>query len=128
MNNKGFTLAELLAIVVVLGIIVVMAAPAISKEIKKGDEEAINITNEKIENAAHLFIGKYYSNVVVGECNVNCNIEISLNELERDGLVELNDACAGIKDNTIKVYYSGNEIIYDYDDVKADDCYVEKTN
>ena len=34
-NNKGFTLVELLAIIVILALIILVAAPSMTKKIKK---------------------------------------------------------------------------------------------
>lgn len=53
MNKKGFTLVELLAVVVILGLIGLVAVPAVSKSIRdaKEDKNAINV--DTILNAAY---------------------------------------------------------------------------
>ena len=128
MSNKGFTLTELLAIVVILSIIVVLAAPAISKEVKKSDDETQNIVNEKIENAAHLYIAKYYADAIVSVSSGTHTIQISLDDLQKDGLLELkDDVCKEKKDAKIIVNY-GSEVSYNYSNVEASDCYIKKTN
>ena len=38
-NSKGFTLIELLAIVVILAVIIALAAPSMTREIKRSEEE-----------------------------------------------------------------------------------------
>ena len=49
-NNKGFTLVELLAIVVILAIIMVLAAPSMTKQIANKDETDQTILDEQIHN------------------------------------------------------------------------------
>ena len=71
-DNYGFTLIELLAIVVILGVIIAVSAPNMTKQINKKEETDQTILDEKISNAAHMYIAKYYSDEVVGgTCNIN---------------------------------------------------------
>lgn len=88
-NNYGFTLIELLAIVVILGVIIAVAAPNMTKQINKKEETDQTILNEKISNAAHMYIAKYYSDKVVdGTCD-SSTCRFTLNDLEQDGLINL---------------------------------------
>lgn len=88
-NNYGFTLIELLAIVVILGVIIAVAAPNMTKQINKKEETDQTILDEKISNAAHMYIAKYYSDKVVdGTCN-SSTCRFTLNDLEQDGLINL---------------------------------------
>ena len=87
MNKNGFTLVELLAIVVILGLIMVVAAPNMTKQIQKSEEESQTILNQKIENASKLYAAKYYANKLV---NGN-KVTFTLNDLEQDGLINLKD-------------------------------------
>ncbi len=118
-NNKGFTLVELLAIVVILAIIAVIAAPSMTREIKKSEEENQNILNQKIDNAAHLYAAKYYANKLInGE-----GISFSLNDLESDGLINLKDNCSNNLGDKIIINSEG----FNYDAIKSDGdtCYEE---
>lgn len=88
-DNYGFTLIELLAIVVILGVIIALAAPNMTKQINKKEETDQTILDEKISNAAHMYIAKYYSDKVVdGTCDIN-TCSFTLNDLEQDGLINL---------------------------------------
>lgn len=115
MDKKGFTLVELLAIVVVLAIIMVVAAPSMTKQVKKSEEETQNILNQKIENASKLYAAKYFaSDLVNGK-----EITFTLNDLQQDGLINLKDNCNGklseeiiIKDGT-----------YIYSNIYDENCY-----
>ena len=115
MNKKGFTLVELLAIVVILGLIMVVAAPNMTKQIQKNEEESQTILNQKIENASKLYAAKYYANKLV---NGN-KVTFTLNDLEQDGLIKLKDKCDG-KTNEEIIINNGN---YDYSNIIGDDCY-----
>lgn len=131
-NNYGFTLIELLAIVVILGVIIAVAAPNMTKQINKKEETDQTILDEKISNAAHMYIAKYYSDKVVdGTCNIN-NINninpcsFTLNDLEQDGLINLKGKnCTGVKGEYMFYLSSDNPNIkdsYNFKAIQASDC------
>ncbi|WP_182200450.1 prepilin-type N-terminal cleavage/methylation domain-containing protein [Paraliobacillus salinarum] len=53
-NEKGFTLVELLAVIVILGIIIAIAVPAIGSIIDKAETDASESQKELIIDAAKL--------------------------------------------------------------------------
>jgi len=63
MKNRGFTLIELIAVVVVLGILVVIAAPLVNDIIAGSREQAIQRTAERVEKAAENYV--YDNNFVL---------------------------------------------------------------
>lgn len=123
-NNKGFTLVELLAIIVILAIIMVLAAPSMTKQIKQKEDTDQTILDKKIDNAAHLYAAKYYSDKIVNCTSGSCGISFTLNNLEQDGLINLKGKCAGEEDNKyIEVSYYGSSIKYKYLSIIDDaDC------
>ena len=132
-NNYGFTLIELLAIVVILGVIIAVAAPNMTKQINKKEETDQTILDEKISNAAHMYIAKYYSDEVVGgTCNIN-NINpcsFTLNDLEQDGLINLKGKnCTNVMDKDMFYLSSDNPNIkdsYNFEAIQASDCASDK--
>ena len=122
-NNKGFTLVELLAIVVILAIIMVLASPSMTKQIAKKEETDQTILDEKIHNASKIYAAKYYSEKIVDlpTCTENCEIKFTLNDLEQDGLINLKDKCTGKTNENIIISY-GSSIEYNYNAIKDDDC------
>lgn len=117
-NNYGFTLIELLAIVVILGVIIAVAAPNMTKQINKKEKTDQTILDEKISNAAHMYIAKYYSDKVVGgTCDSN-TCRFTLNDLEQDGLINLKDKCTNVKSNTI--FYSSRDKSYNFKSIESD--------
>lgn len=124
-NNYGFTLIELLAIVVILGVIIALAAPNMTKQINKKEETDQTILDEKISNAAHMYIAKYYSDKVVdGTCDES-TCWFTLNDLEQDGLINLKGKnCTNVMGKTI--FYSSNGNSYNFKAIQASDCASDK--
>jgi len=117
-NNKGFTLIELLAVIVILGIIITIATLSLSgiKGREKSDNESI--LSRKIENAAKLYAAKYYADKITSGSG---NVEFTLNDLEKDGLIELNDdQCVDQRNKNIVVTGKSH---YDFDEIKNCKCY-----
>ena len=120
-NNYGFTLIELLAIVVILGVIIAVAAPNMTKQINKKEETDQTILDEKISNAAHMYIAKYYSDKVVdGTCDSSTCL-FTLNDLEQDGLINLKGKnCTNVMDKNM--FYLSSNNSYDFGSIKSSDC------
>lgn len=132
-NNYGFTLIELLAIVVILGVIIAVSAPNMTKQINKKEETDQTILDEKISNAAHMYIAKYYSDKVVdGTCN-SSTCRFTLNDLEQDGLINLKGKnCTNVMAKDMFYLSSDNPNIkdsYNFEAIKppnASDCASDK--
>lgn len=119
MNNKGFTLTELLAIVVIIVLISIVAVPSMTKQIKKEEEQMQSILNNKIENAAKLYAVKYHSSKLIkGQ-----EIRFSLDDLEKDGLINLQNKCDGMKSEEIIISQVSSNIQYNYINIKDTRCY-----
>ena len=56
MNKKGFTLAELLGVIVILGLIVLVAFPAILDTIKSNKDNISDATAKIIISGANLYV------------------------------------------------------------------------
>ena len=54
-NKKGFTLIEILAVIVILGIIMVIAIPEISHFITRSKMDALKVSADGIVRAAELY-------------------------------------------------------------------------
>lgn len=118
MNKKGFTLVELLAIIIIIAVVMIIAAPNMTRQIQKSEEENQSVLNRKIENASKLYAAKYYVDKLVTCSTSDCNITFSLDDLEKDGLLDLNGKCD--LDEEINITYDGEIIDYDYGNIS---CY-----
>ena len=112
-TNKGFTLVELLAIIVILAVIMAVAAPSMTKQIKKKEDTDQTILDEKIYNASRMYAAKYYADDIVK----NNEFSFTLSALEEDGLLDLKGKCSNKMSEDIK--YSGS---YNFDKIKGDNC------
>lgn len=122
-NNNGFTLVELLAIIVILAIIMVLVAPNMTKQISEKEKTDQTILDEKIDNASRLYAAKYYSDKIVNCTSAgSCEIKFTLNDLEQDGLINLKGKCSDVMTEEIEVKNESSTINYDYSNIKVFDC------
>ena len=77
MKNKGFTLVELLAVIVILGIIMVIASSSVSKTLEESKKRAKFIAAQEITEIASAYME--------AETNKTC---VDVNELIRNGYLE----------------------------------------
>lgn len=66
LNKKGFTLVELLAVIVILAIVVGITLVTVLPTLQKSRQEAFNLT----PNTAADFLEKQYQSELIGELNV----------------------------------------------------------
>lgn len=130
MNAKGFTLVELLAIIVIIAVVMIIAAPNMTRQIKKSEEENQSVLNRNIENASKLYAAKYYANDLIKLTSSGDSIKFTLDDLEKDGLINLDDNeckekdALTIKTQEIIISLKDDKINYNYDNLKSlGNCY-----
>lgn len=78
LNKKGFTLVELLVVIVILGVIMSIAIPSITSSIERSkDKQKTQIIN-LIVSAGELYVDKHKNTLTT---------PITLNQLIKDGLI-----------------------------------------
>lgn len=99
MNNKGFTLVELLATIVILALVLSIGSFSIITIIKNAKEKNYNSLIDNIKDASELYYQecKYANNSGIA-CNSNGNI--TLGELVRYGYLKGNNQA---EDNTYTI-------------------------
>lgn len=84
MNKKGFTLMELLAVTIVLGIIVLIAVPSISKILDKGKKDILFTTaNNLVETTK-----QYYYNKILDDNELSSSISLSVTDSANMSLLD----------------------------------------
>lgn len=105
--NKGFTLVELLAILVILGIITLVAAPAIVSTNKKSLENDYIEFKRTIENACEVYVETHLDDPNVKDLKERgTRINIPVSTLIESGLLNGNMVNPNVKPDG-----SGNEKI-----------------
>ncbi len=104
-NNKGFTLVELVATVVILGLVISIGAFSVTSLIKKSREKNYELLIKNINDAAELFYQECkYSGTGVIQCdhyynNVDKTYDIKLNDLVTYGFLKGNSSAKDNKGN-----------------------------
>ena len=87
MNRKGFTLVELLATLVILGLIVSIGSVAITKTIKNSREKNYNILIENIKSAVSVY---YQECEFAPSDNIDCTNPVKISTLIDGGFISPN--------------------------------------
>lgn len=77
MKTKGFTLMELLAVIIIMAIIALIATPIIINIIENNNRKAAEASIANIEHAADIY---YYNNGGLSEVTFNCHDGVCSNE------------------------------------------------
>ncbi len=83
---KGFTLVELLGVLIVLAVIALITFPIINNTIKENKEKLYNIQLDEIKSSAEKWA---YSNLGLLPVNENESITVTLLELKKSGFVPI---------------------------------------
>ena len=106
LNNKGFTLIEVLAVVVILSIIMIIAIPSIKSSIERSNSKKDKALEKVIKSEAELYLSYYKSSITLdgGKCF------ISIGDLSGEGYVDEEDLEG--YDKACLVYESGELTVH----------------
>lgn len=106
-NNKGFTLIEMLAVVVILGIISTIMIPSVNYIISKNKEDNLNNLNKSIVSAVKLFVSDNRYNISLsGKCNDDNTGSRDINKI---GDIVINDNMVNVSTLVSSSYLSVNK-------------------
>lgn len=110
-NNKGFTLVELLAVLVVLITILLIAIPSITSSVERTKNKMLEKKYDIIEAAAETYVNLYknkinYNSFIQGNCSID------INKIKAVGLLTEEDLTNDNKVITGSVKYSNNKYTY----------------
>ena len=80
LNKRGFTLVELLVVIVILGVIMSIAIPSITSSIERSKDKQKTQIIKLIVSAGELYVDKHKNTVQQGK-------SITLDDLIEDGLI-----------------------------------------
>jgi prepilin-type N-terminal cleavage/methylation domain-containing protein len=115
--KKGFTLVELLAVIVILTIILVIVIPSVQDAIEESKQKAYNVTVESIEDAAKSYL-YFNSGSYKDEFTASGHITVDIQLLKDEGFLKQdirnpkNDEY--IDGHVIITYVSANKYTYEF--------------
>ncbi|HOZ54161.1 MAG TPA: prepilin-type N-terminal cleavage/methylation domain-containing protein [Bacilli bacterium] len=101
-NNRGFTLVELLAVILLLSIIAAAVIPKTYTYVKDKEEGENTILEDKYVNAAKIHFAKQ------GIASIENNESVTTAELLSEGLVDNTNSC---DNGVITISIDGSNII-----------------
>lgn len=87
-NNSGFTLIEITAVVLILGVIFLISFPTLERLMKKSEQDKDTYNEENIIMAAKTYLNMHSNEY---EFTDGTDIEINLTKLVEDDLIDDND-------------------------------------
>lgn len=116
MNNKAFTLAEMLAVIIILSVIALVTIPTVSTTLKNSREQTCLVQYENILNAARV----WGSENILELPEEGTEIEISLEKLQELGYIDENIENPVTKEpiasnTTIKISKTDDSKKYNYE-------------
>ncbi len=103
--NKGFTLMELLGVIVILGLLLLLLAPNLLEQLNNKKSEVSSAEMEAIKSAADLYIDEHPNNYTSG------TKYICLNTLQNSGFL----SSKLVEDVTKSTDYNGVKVVINND-------------
>ena len=123
LNNNGFTLVELLAVIVILLIIMGIAIPSITSALSRSEEKQIKAKKELILSEVEIRLSKkdgFYELLKEGSCYLTIDKLKELGWITKS-MAEDNDG----NPITIYVYYDNNPDVNEFKYINTDDDKIE---
>lgn len=120
MKNRGFTLLELLGVIVILALLTTLVFPNVLNTIKKSSDQTDKFSMELISNAADIYIENHANSF---KKRNGSKFIIDMKELIEDGNLPSNLKISDIEDieeKCVQVMYKNNDYTYELKD--KDSC------
>lgn len=114
MNKKGFTLAEIIGVIVILGLVALLAFPPMLNMIKNSENKISDATKTLIYTASSQYTAKYINNFPKKEGNVYC---ITIEDLVKEEFLQSSIQNENLGDFGLKTKIKitiNNDLKYDY--------------
>ena len=130
MKKDGFTLVELLAVVVIIGIIYLIVFPSVTSFINKSKEKSYNIQVDLIEKASKKWVVDNTDELLKKDPYHLNNINLTLTTLKKEGYLQdmfiENPKNKKIMTGCVVVSYQSNKNQYEYTYEDGKDTYSKK--
>lgn len=113
MNNKGFTLVELIAVLAVMLTILLIAIPSISSTIDRNKENLSSKSIDIIKAASEIYVSTYLKKDIKTSYN-NGTCYVKITDLINKDILSLDEIKESSKDNEIDkiiIYKENNSIV-----------------
>ena len=107
LNKKGFTLVELLVVIVILAVIMSIAIPSITSSIERSKDKQKTQIIKLIESAGELYVDKHKNTVKTGQ--------ITLDKLIGDGLITAQEMKDPFNEKSTLcgyISYNGSDVVW----------------
>lgn len=88
MDNKGFTLSELIVTIALVGVVMAISFPAITKLQSENQREIYKSYEKGLINAAKLYVDKYGRDLWVSPVENAICVKITYNDLRYEDLIK----------------------------------------
>ena len=116
LNNKGFTLVELLAVLVILVAIMSIAIPSISSSLERSKGKQEESKHKILESAAELYVTDHRNSIKNSSCVITLETLLNENYIDEDAATD-SDGNDLVLDQTCVKYEKDAEgkITYEYE-------------
>ena len=112
MNKKGFTLVELLAVIVLLGVVALIAIPNIVKLFTDNKSSLSKIQKDQLKSAVELYIKDYCTEPI----NDDYDCEFETETTSTYGIIKVKDTVSGsglpLKTLSDNGYFNEEDILH----------------
>lgn len=88
LNNKGFTLVELLAVLVILIAIMSIAIPSISSSLERSKDKQNSAKIRLVKSAAELYVTDYKNKISSSTCYIDVDQLINEGYISNDDILD----------------------------------------
>ena len=108
MNKKGFTLAEILGVVVIISLLSIIILPPVINKIRNNEEKSLEIQNELIYSATDEYVSDNKDQI-----RSQTNASIPIQTLIDEGKLTDTKSITGedLKNKNVKITLQGGRII-----------------